>query len=283
MHALLIAAVLAAKVPAARPAPRPSPTAAPESPWKSLAPGLEVARLPSPVRSEVGDSRVTVVRIDPAAYEFRLLSSKLLKLDENRTARDWVLMHRVLGAINASMYQLDHRSSVGYMRAAEGMNNAQWTKDNAVFVAGPDDPRQPAAQILDRACGEDAAHEGYALVVQNIRMIDCKGANVWAQQPKKWSAAVVGTDGAGRVLFIHSRSPYTMHEFVDILLALPLDLKRLMYVEGGPEASLYVRIDDQEVVSEVGSFETGFREMDDNTEFWPIPNVLAFAPKAKGQ
>ena len=29
----------------------------------------------------------------------------------------------------------------------------------------------------------------------------------------------------------------------------------------------------------MGSFETGFRELDDNDRFWPIPNVLGFAPK----
>ena len=71
-----------------------------------------------------------------------------------------------------------------------------------------------------------------------------------------------------------------MHDFVDMLRALPLDLKRLMYVEGGPEASLYVAVDGKDVVSQFGSFETGFREMDDNKEFWPLPNVIGFAPKA---
>jgi hypothetical protein len=48
-----------------------------------------------------------------------------------------------------------------------------------------------------------------------------------------------------------------------------------MYVEGGPEASLYVAA-GKERLERVGSFETGFREADDNAAFWPIPNVLAF-------
>ena len=51
-----------------------------------------------------------------------------------------------------------------------------------------------------------------------------------------------------------------------------------MYVEGGPEASLYVKVGG-EVVSEVGSFETGFFESDANQVFWPLPNVIGFAAR----
>jgi hypothetical protein len=34
-----------------------------------------------------------------------------------------------------------------------------------------------------------------------------------------------------------------------------------------------------EPIARVGSFETGFLEADDNTAFWPIPNVIAFVPR----
>ena len=53
-----------------------------------------------------------------------------------------------------------------------------------------------------------------------------------------------------------------------------------MYVEGGPEASLYLAVGGQAIVSEMGSFETGFFESHDNRRFWPLPNVLGFAPRA---
>lgn len=272
MHAALLAALFAVAAPT--PAPEPA------SPWKSAAPGLEIGVFDAPVRSAFGDSRITIARIDPEHYEFRLLSAKLLKLDQTLTAPEWAKRYNVTGVINASMYSTDHRSSVAFMKDATGANNARWTKDNAVFAAAPTDKALPPVQILDRACGKaDDVQAGYAILIQNIRMLDCAGANTWAPQPRKWSAAAVGTDGAGRVLFIHCRSPYSMHDFVDMLRALPLDLKRLMYVEGGPEASLYVTVDGKDVVSQVGSFETGFREMDDNKEFWPLPNVIGFAPK----
>jgi uncharacterized protein YigE (DUF2233 family) len=247
------------------------------SAWAPLADGLDLAELTAPQKSDLGDSRVTVVRIDPSRYRFRLLSAKLLKLDRTLTAREWVERYGVLGAVNASMYQQDHRTSVAYMKGVEGVNNGRWTKDNAVFAADPMAASSPAVQIFDRTCAKSAEYEnGYRILIQNIRMLDCAGKNTWSEQPRKWSTAAVGIDDAGRVLFIHCRSPYSTHDFIEILRALPLDLRRLMYVEGGPEASLYVAVKGHEPIAKVGSFETGFRELDDNRELWPIPNVLAF-------
>ena len=104
-------------------------------------------------------------------------------------------------------------------------------------------------------------------------MISCKGRNVWAQQPKRWSTAAIGVDAGGNVLFIHVRSPFSTHDLIEILLALPLDLKRAMYAEGGPEAQLYVAAGGREEEFS-GSYETGFNEDDDNQISWPVPNVI---------
>lgn len=252
----------------------------PAPPWREIAPGLELAELKSPVASAAGDSTVTVVRVDPARYEFRLLSSKLLDLEANLPASAWVEKYGLTGAMNASMYREDHRTSVSFMRDGEALNNGRWSKDNAVFVSGPREPGLPPVQILDRTCDDaDDVARRYRVVVQSIRMLDCSGKNTWARQPRSWSTACLGTDDRGRVLLIHCRSPYPTHDFIEILRGLPLALKRLMYVEGGPEASLFVRQGDREVVRRVGSFETGFLEHDGNHELWPIPNVIGFLPR----
>jgi hypothetical protein len=252
----------------------------PPTPWRSPAPGLDVAEFPAPTPSSVGDSRIVVARFDPAHYELRLLSSRLLGLDRNPTAKEWVERHGLVAAINASMYREDHRTSVAYMRDGDRVNNGRWSKDNAVLAAGPLDPGLPPVRILDRSCEDvPALSARYRIVVQNIRMLDCARRNTWSQQQRRWSTACVGTDSAGRVLLIHCRSPYSTHDLIDMLRRLPLDLQRLMYVEGGPEASLYVKVGDREVVSRVGSFETGFLEHDDNREFWPIPNVIALVAR----
>ena len=248
--------------------------------WETLAPGLEVRRFAASVKAAVGDSTVTVVRVDPARYEFRLLSAKLLGLAEGLTAPEWAERQAVLGVINAGMFQADHLTSVGHMRDGDRINNGRWNKDNAAFAAGPLVPGLAPARILDRTCDDwPALSRQYRILVQGIRMIDCKRKNTWAQQPRKWSTACVGADGEGRVLLVHVRSAYSTHDLVDVLLALPLGLRGLMYVEGGPEASLYVKLAGRVAVSEVGSFETGFFEADENRAFWPLPNVIAFAAR----
>lgn len=255
----------------------------PAEPWTTVAPGLEVARFRSARPAAVGDSTVLAVRIDPVAHAFRLLSAKLLSLPKNLTAPEWVEREGVLGVINASMFQGDQRTSLAYMRDGAGINNAVWSKDNAVFASGPLAPGLPPTQILDRTCQDgDGLARQYRLLVQNIRMLDCQRRNTWAQQPRRWSTAAVGTDGDGRVLFLHARSAWSTHDLIDVLLSLPLDLSRLMYVEGGPEASLYVKVGGRVVASEVGSYETGFWENDGNALFWPLPNVLAFEASPAG-
>ena len=246
--------------------------AGPQPSWQTLSPGLELGRF--------GDPPITVVRVDPARYPFHVLSAKTLGLKGAPTAPQWVDGHGMVGAINASMFREDHLTSVGYMRDAKGTNNKAWSRDNAVFLTQPRRPGLPPVRIVDRTC-EDAAGlaRDYRVVAQNIRMIDCRGRNVWAPQPRKWSTACVGTDRQGRVLLIHARAPFATHDLVAALLGFPLGLERLMYVEGGPEASLYVEADGRAAVSEVGSFETGFFENDANRIFWPLPNVIAFSEK----
>jgi len=240
-------------------------------------PGLEVGRFHSPQPAAVGDSTIVVVRVDAERYGFRLLSAKLLALDKNPTAPEWLEGQNVIGVINASMFKVDHRTSLGYAREGPGINNGSWNKDNAIFAAGPLAPGLGQAQIIDRTCQDwSALVPQYRMLVQNIRMIDCRGRNTWAQQPRRFSTACVGTDREGRVLLVHARSAWSTHDLIDILLGLPLELVHLMYVEGGPEASLYVKVGGQVIVSEMGSFETGFSEDDSNRVFWPLPNVLAF-------
>jgi phosphodiester glycosidase len=249
--------------------------------WRLLGPGLEVGEFRAPHPSDVGDSRIVVVRIDPRHHEFRLLNAKGLGRARAPTVKEWVESYGLVGAINASMYREDHLTSVAFMRNGDDVNNERWTMDKAVFAAGPDDPSLPEVQIIDRSCQDLEGLKGhYRILAQNIRMLDCAGRNTWAPQDKRWSTASVGTDDAGRVLFIHCRSPFSTHDFIDILRALPLRLQRLMYVEGGPEASLFVRWAGKDAVSRVGSFETGFRLDDLNQDFWPLPNVIGFVAKA---
>ena len=127
---------------------------------------------------------------------------------------------------------------------------------------------------MDRDCQSvDHLRNLYHTQVQSIRMISCDGKNVWEQQKKKWSTAAIGMDKMGYILFIHVRSPFTTHDLIDNLLKLPIQLKRAMYVEGGPEAQMYIHSKKHEL-EYLGSYSTGSNENDSNSVAWPIPNVV---------
>jgi len=257
-----------------------TPASGTGSPWgfQELAPGVELATPLAPVRSSVGDSRLTVVRIDPAKRPLRLYGIGALGLPEGLTAEQWARKYGLLAVTNAGMFQTDYRTPVGYAKVGDRELNRRWNKTyNALLVADPKDPKLPLARILDPECDGDvrALAARYRVALQSIRMIDCKGKNRWKQQPRQWSIAALASDSRGRLLFIHSRSPYTVHDFNELLLKLDLGISRAMYLEGGPEASLRVVLPDGKMVDRVGSFETGFFESDDNTRYWELPNVLA--------
>ena len=103
------------------------------------------------------------------------------------------------------------------------------------------------------------------------------GENRWEKQERQWSEAALAEDAAGNALFIFSRKPYSMFEFNEILLSLPLEITRAQHLEGGPEAQLFYRVGERSEEL-VGSFETGFSD-DGNISAWPIPNVIVVRKK----
>lgn len=262
---------------AGAPAPPPVPRGAA---WRSLEPGLDLGEFPSPRRSERGDSIVRVLRADPRRFELRLLNASAPGQGRALSAREWCLRGGLAGAINASMYQEDHRTSVSLMRTSKHVNNGRISKDRAILAFEPKDGTAAPVMIIDRECDDFEALRGrYGTLVQSIRMLSCKGENVWSQQPRRWSAAAIGTDGEGRVLFVHVRSPYSVHDLIGILKGLPLGLSRMLYAEGGPEAQLYVRSGGEEH-EWIGGYESDVSDDGDNRVAWPVPNVVGLARRA---
>ena len=252
-----------------------------ETAWVRLDAGLELGTFASPLTSEAGDSLIRIVRVDPRHYSLRLLNASAKNPGEPLTARDWCARHGLVAAINASMYQEDHRTSVSLMKTGTHANNLRLSKDMAVLGFDRRDPGVPEVQIIDRECQDlEKVGKRYGTLIQSIRMVSCRGRNVWRPQPKRASIAAVGTDGEGRVLFIHCRSPFPTHDFITALLELPIDLDRAMYVEGGPEAQVYVRAEGREFEF-VGSHETGFLPDDDNPRAWPVPNVIGVVRRGR--
>jgi uncharacterized protein YigE (DUF2233 family) len=250
-------------------------------PWKKIDEGLFWAEFYPSQKSSVKDPKITIVKIHPKYYSFKLLCAS--DLGKTRmTAKDWCLKHNLISAINAGMYQEDGLKSVGYMKNFTHINNPRLSSSyKAILAFNRTDAAVPEIQIIDLRCQAfDELKLKYQTFVQSIRMVSCQQENVWAKQDNMWSLAVLGMDKNGNVLFIFSESPYSVHDFINALLSLPLSLYNAMYLEGGAEASLYFSFNGVEL-DKVGNNGSGLNDSLVRGVVRAIPNVLGITKKTK--
>ncbi len=253
--------------------------------WQTLAPGMELAEFAAGKASILGDSRITVVRIDPGLWELEFMGVSRTGERTGHTAREWCEGHNLTAAINAGMYGADRRTHLGYLRSGGHVNNGGVNSYQSVAAFDPRGTDVPPFRIFDLdAPGVfmKSILKDYAGAVQNLRLLKRPGSNVWSRQGKEWSEAALGEDDAGRILFIFCRSPYSMYDLNRELLTSGIGLVAAQHLEGGPAAELYLHVGEEEREL-VGSYETFFWENDDNDEQWPIPNVLGVRPRPPQQ
>jgi hypothetical protein len=261
MRGRLIVLLLCAGACRGRPAAAGPSCADPVEP----AAGLRIERIAVP------SGCVTLVRIDLGRFRLRLVTA--LADGGARAAPDWARDLHLTGVINSSMYGTDQRS-IGMLVAGPTVNRDHDNEKLGAFLAfDPVDGGDAPVVLAGRDCpGFDLAalRRRYRSIVQNYRLLDCDGQPVVWKDARRFSAAAVGLDEDGRAVFIHARTPMQMSELAQLLAARRL--RGAMYVEGGPEASLYVKAGATEV-ADVGTTLLG------NSTFVSIPNVLGFAPR----
>jgi hypothetical protein len=246
--------------------------------WQSWRPGLESARFALETGGPAPRPELVALRVDPARFALRLLCAGEHG-GKPRTARAWSREFGLLAVINASMYRTDHLTSVGLMLLRGYVNNPRLAKgQSAVLALDPLRPGVDPARLFDLHQTPLAQIKArYATLIQNYRLFTPKGANLWRRADQRWSSALVGQDRAGRMLLMICREPYPMPKLVARLLKLPLNLRAAMYVEGGPEATLYAK-DEGHELDVVGAFGSRPEQTVANTAQWPLPNVIGVVP-----
>jgi hypothetical protein len=253
------------------------------SDWKAVAPGMDYKYVAAKTPSAVGDSRIFILRMDPNLWQLEPVGITQTGESAGYTARQCSQRHKFSAAINAGMFATDMKTHLGYMGSSAHVNNSHPNAYQSVAAFEPRDSKSsPQFRIFDLdAPGVhfDDIRSQYAGIVQNLRLIKRPGTNQWTQQTRMWSEAALGEDDAGRILFIYSRSPFSMHDLNNELLGAGIGLVAAQHLEGGPEAQLYVHVGDLELEM-YGSYETSFRENDSNSAAWPVPNILGVRPRA---
>lgn len=255
--------------------------AGPANDWQTLSPGMDLKYVRVQRAGSPSDARITVLRIDAHLWELQAIGPSSTGEKTNRTAREWCESHQLTAAINAGMFKTDENTHVGFMRFREHTNNGKTNAYLSVAAFDPRDSSQPPFRIFDLDAPQVSMQSilaGYDSAIQNLRLIKRPGTNQWTQQTRLWSEAALGEDESGRVLFIFSRTPFSMHDLNQELLAAGIGIVAAQHLEGGPEAQLYIHVADFKL-EQFGSYETSFEENDSNPSPWPIPNILAVRPR----
>jgi hypothetical protein len=215
-----------------------------ENPWQHIDPGLSLGKFTPTLKSGLQERDVVILKMDPQVYALKLLCASEHG-GRLRTTKEWAEEFDLKAAINAGMYQAsDFSKSTGYMKNYRHVNNPYIHPGYGAFlVFNSKDPELPDVQMIDRRLQEDwmPLMEKYDSVVQNYRMISFGKKRGWPREAQISSVAAIGMDGNDQVLFILSRSSYSIHDFIHILLDLPIGIESAMYAEGGPQASLVLR------------------------------------------
>lgn len=235
------------------------------------------ARRPLPY----GDGVITLVRVDLRRYRLRFLTEA--RHGARRSAQAWMRDENLQGVTNAGMF-LPNGRSVGHMvQDGEVVSRRIVSRYRGLLGFGPRGGASGAYMTIGGAprgeggCPQtlDSFERRYENVLQAYPLLDCRGRAVRWRNNMRYSAAGLGVDSEGRAVFMHTRTPYRMTTLSRMLAAPELGLRGMIYLEGGPEATLLVRAEGQRVRA-VGSYEDGFNENDDNQAMWDLPNVIAF-------
>lgn len=250
---------------------KPCPTAPVQ-----LGDGLTHERQPLGVPPAAGvEPCFDVVRADVARYHLRLLTKA--QDGASQPAPQWRERYKLTAVTNAGMF---HAGGAPVSLIVQ--DGTPLSKDNKRYggylAFDPIADGAPPILLTGRDCKDfDLAtlRTRYRSILQSNRLLGCSGEALRWIDAKQYSAAAIGIDRAGRLVFIHARAAVTMSDLARAVASL--GMAGALFLEGGPEASLVVRGDKGEL-ARVGSYETGFVENDENKSFWWLPNVLALEP-----
>lgn len=250
--------------------------------WKTLQNGLLYCELDAPEKSILNDSKLTIIKVDPSKFSFHLLSASEHGR-KSRTADEWGREFGMSIIINAGMFNPSKaHTNKGYMRNYSHTNNSRFNKAyNVMMALNPKDKSKPSFQLFDLTHDRwDSIRPLYRSFCQGMRMIDWNGVPLaWDKRPGQSCSMVIGaTDIDGNIYFLFTRSPYTHQSVIRFLQTMPLNIRTTVYLEGGPEASLYINSGDT-IIPKFGSYVSKTYARDDNDHFWKIPNVIGIVKK----
>ena len=250
--------------------------------WTTLTKGMEYREISAPVKSFIGDSKLSILRLDPALFRFDLFAASQYDSIPKKL-HSWADTFDLLVAFNSGMYSLEKPlQSRAYLKSGNHVNNGQLLEDfNLMLALGPKpQTNRSNIEVLDLTCSDwEQEQNNFSAFAQGLRMIDCNASPMnWQKNIQSCSMLVAAEDEKGWFYLVFTRSPYTHNQMIGFLKQMPGGLHDAIYLEGGPETSLLIDVNGHHI-EKVGSWVSDIWERDDNTHFWPLPNIIGVRKK----
>ena len=257
--------------------PAPENTAPDYSNWVMLTKGMEYREIAAPVKSFIGDSKLSILRMDPAQFRFDLFTATLFD-SVPKDVSTWADTFDLLVVFNAGMYNLARPlQSRAYLQSGDHYNNAKLLENfNLMLALGPKpNTNRSNIEVLDLTCANwEQEKNNFSGFAQGLRMIDCNASPMnWQKKVQSCSMLVAAEDEKGWFYLIFTRSPYTHNQMIGFMKQMPGGLHDAIYLEGGPETSLLIDVNGH-CIEKVGSWVSTTWERDDNNRFWRLPNIV---------
>lgn len=244
--------------------------------WTSLTKGMEYREMTAPLKSSIGDSKISILRMDRGLFDFNIFSAT--KFDSiPRDLHNWADTFDLNVVFNAGMYNLSKPlKSRAYLKTGGHINNGTVIENfNLMLAMSPTVKKRDNVEILDLTCENfnEMNHE-FNSYAQGLRMIDCNGGPMfWKKKIQSCSMLIAAEGEDGKFYLIFCRSPYTHNQMIQFMVDMPYGLRNAIYLEGGPETSLLIDVNGH-CIEKVGSWVSTTWERDDNNHFWRLPNVV---------
>ena len=215
---------------------------------------------------------VHIFKINTKFYDFILLN-KSENEKTNLSVDRWVEKYNLTGAINAGMFQADNSKNVGYMKNFSHVNNKRKKSSyKSVLAFNKKDDGAEGPRLFDLSCDSwSDIYNNYNTIIQNYRTVSCKSQNdLWSKNTMRTPMALVASDLENNIYFIFTAYSTTVSMLNKLLLSLDFNIQRIMYLEGGSQASISIDTNNYKF-SKSGAII--------NEYLSPIPNVIGFTRK----
>ncbi len=250
--------------------------------WVTLTNGVQYREIKAPIKSEIGDSKISLVRMDKDSFEFDIYSAT--EYDSvPRSVSDWANKHKLNIVFNSGMYSQENTllSRAFLKSSGKHVNNPSIIEDfNLMMAMSPNVNHRENIEVLDLTCENfNQIKNEFNCYAQGLRMIDCNGKPMFWKKKIQSCSMIIAAEGTDNKFYlIFCRSPYTHNQMIEFMLKMPYGIRNAIYLEGGPETSLFIDVNGHHI-ERVGSWVSDTWESDENNHFWSLPNVVGIKSK----